>query len=109
MFNLRAGVSCFAFDPGNPSVIYAGNAVQTDWVRSGSSYLSQSMLWQHFGLGRAARADWVEVTWTNGQRQRLENVRANQRVVIEESEQKSTVTRQEARERARARTWRAGS
>ncbi|MDT7812596.1 MAG: hypothetical protein QOJ42_2512, partial [Acidobacteriaceae bacterium] len=26
MFNLRAGLSTFAFDPGNPSVIYAGNA-----------------------------------------------------------------------------------
>jgi hypothetical protein len=26
MFNLRAGVSCFAFDPGNPKVIYAGTA-----------------------------------------------------------------------------------
>src|SRR5882762_6745805 len=26
MFNLRAGLSTFAFDPRNPSVIYAGNA-----------------------------------------------------------------------------------
>jgi photosystem II stability/assembly factor-like uncharacterized protein len=26
MFNLRAGISTFAFDPQNPSVIYAGNA-----------------------------------------------------------------------------------
>jgi len=26
MFNLRAGLSTFAFDPGNPAVIYAGNA-----------------------------------------------------------------------------------
>jgi hypothetical protein len=64
--------------------VKAGKRVQTDWVRSGSSYLSQSMLRCHFGLGSARRADWIEVTWTTGRRQRLENVPANQRVVIEE-------------------------
>src|SRR5262249_33788829 len=70
--------------------VKAGGVVQTRWVRSGSSYLSQSMLWQHFGLGRAARADWVEVTWTNGRRQRWEDVWANQHVVIVEGETELT-------------------
>ena len=64
--------------------VKAGNGVQTDWARSGSSYLSQSMLRRHFGLGTASRADWVEVTWTHGRRQRVENVGANQRIRIEE-------------------------
>jgi hypothetical protein len=27
MFNLRAGVRCYAFDPGDPAVIYAGNGL----------------------------------------------------------------------------------
>jgi enediyne biosynthesis protein E4 len=77
--------------------VKAGGVVQTRWVRSGSSYLSQSMLWQHFGLGRAARADWVEVTWTDGRRQRWEDVRANQHLVIEEGEPELTGTSEEAR------------
>jgi hypothetical protein len=42
------------------------------------------MLRRHFGLGSARRADWIEVTWTTGRRQRLESVQANQQVVVEE-------------------------
>ena len=65
--------------------VRTGSVVQHDYVRSGSSHCSQSMLRRHFGLGAARRADWVEVTWTTGRRQRSENVPANQCVVIEES------------------------
>lgn len=64
--------------------VKAGAGVQTDWVRSGSSYLSQSMLRCHFGLGTARRADWVEVTWPDHQRQRINEIRGDQRIVIEE-------------------------
>jgi hypothetical protein len=61
-----------------------GDTVQTDWVRSGSSYCSQSMLRLHFGLGDKTVADWIEVTWTDGHKQRMTNVKANQRLTIEE-------------------------
>jgi hypothetical protein len=61
-----------------------GKSAQTDWVRSGSSYCSQSMRRLHFGLGDAAQVDWLEVTWTDGRKQRLTNVKANQRLVIDE-------------------------
>ncbi|MCS6860350.1 MAG: CRTAC1 family protein [Abditibacteriales bacterium] len=70
--------------------IGVGGMVQTDWVRSGSSYCSQSMLRLHFGLGDAPRVDWIEVTWTNGRKQRLTNVRVNQRLTIEEAAAPST-------------------
>jgi enediyne biosynthesis protein E4 len=47
-------------------------------VQSGTSYLSQDDMRPHFGLGRAAQADAVEVRWPDGTTTRLENVKANQ-------------------------------
>ena len=46
--------------------VRAGSLVQRDYVRSGSRYCSQSMLRRHFGLGRAAAADEIEVRWPSG-------------------------------------------
>lgn len=54
--------------------VTTGKATQMDEVRSGGSYLSQSDLRLHFGLGRSARIDKVEVLWPNGGRQVFENV-----------------------------------
>jgi hypothetical protein len=55
----------------------AGLAMQR-LVRSGSSYISQDDKRQHFGLGKAARADWVEVLWPDQTTTRIESVKANQ-------------------------------
>lgn len=54
--------------------VTTGELHQMDEVRSGGSYLSQSDLRLHFGLGRSARIDKVEVLWPNGGRQVFENV-----------------------------------
>jgi hypothetical protein len=54
--------------------VTTGKLRQMDEVRSGGSYLSQSDLRLHFGLGRTARIDKVEVLWQNGERQVFENV-----------------------------------
>jgi hypothetical protein len=49
--------------------VTAGGFVQTAEVRSGGSYLSQSDLRLHFGLGRAVTVDKVEIEWPGGAKQ----------------------------------------
>jgi len=39
---------------------------QTDEIHSGGSYLSQSDLRVHFGLGTAKKIDSVEIRWPSG-------------------------------------------
>ncbi len=66
--------------------IRAGGRTLRDQVRSGSSYLSASDLRLHFGLGEAAQADWVEVRWPTGVVDRLQAVKANRLLTIEEGQ-----------------------
>jgi len=46
-------------------------------------YLSQGDPRAHFGLGKASKADWVEIRWPDGSVQRMENVSANQALTVE--------------------------
>ena len=57
--------------------ITTGSVVQTEEVRSGTSYLSQSDLRVHFGLGKAAKADSIEIRWTDGKVETLKDVAAD--------------------------------
>ena len=47
-------------------LLTAGGITQVDEVRSGGSYLSQSELSLHFGLGGARCVDRVKIRWPNG-------------------------------------------
>lgn len=64
--------------------VVTASGKQTQSVRSGSSYCSQSDMSLTFGLGKDAAATAVEVEWPNGKKQRLTSVPKNQRLVIEE-------------------------
>jgi hypothetical protein len=44
----------------------AGSRILVDEVRSGSSYISNSDMRVHFGLGAIARVDWIEIRWPSG-------------------------------------------
>jgi len=56
----------------------AGGMTLTDQIRSGGSYLSQSDLRVHFGLGSATKIDSVEIRWPSGASDTLSNLRADQ-------------------------------
>jgi hypothetical protein len=64
--------------------VTAGGRTQIQEVRSGGSYLSQSDLRLHFGLGNATVAENVEIRWPDGKVQRETNVAADRISRIEE-------------------------
>jgi len=63
----------------------SGPVSQTRIVQSGTSYLSQSDMRPHFGLGQAARADSLDVRWPDGTRTSMENVAADRVVRIRQA------------------------
>lgn len=69
-----------------------GNHAQIDEVRSAGSFLSQSDLRVHFGLGAAAKVDLLEVRWPSGQIDTLRNLAADQRLLVHEGGKFSQVT-----------------
>jgi len=64
----------------------AGDLVQTDEVRSGGSYLSQSDLRLHFGLGEHRRAEKAEIFWPSGSTDLLKDLAADQFYCVKEGE-----------------------
>lgn len=61
-----------------------GDRTLTREVRAGSSYLSQSDLRVHFGLGEAERVDRLEIRWPGGATEVLDDIEANQILTIVE-------------------------
>ena len=64
--------------------VKAGKRSLMRLVQSGTSYLSQDDMRQHFGLGQEPQVDVLEVRWPDGTTTRLENVKANQIVAVEQ-------------------------
>jgi enediyne biosynthesis protein E4 len=64
--------------------VTSGTTSQVREIAGGGSYLSQSDLRANFGLGKAVRADTVEITWPSGQRQTFHNVDADKFYLVEE-------------------------
>ena len=64
--------------------VVAGTMSQIREIAGGGSYLSQSDLRANFGLGKATRAELVEIAWPSGQQQVFRNVEADKFYLIEE-------------------------
>ena len=67
--------------------IRAAGVQQFSEVRGGGSYLSQNYLRLHFGLGSNTEAARIEIRWPSGLMQKLEHVRGDRVVKIEESQE----------------------
>ncbi len=63
---------------GTRVTVAVGGLKMIDDVNPVRGYLSQGDPRLHFGLGKADRADYVEIRWPGGETQRIENVKANQ-------------------------------
>ena len=70
--------------------VVAGGRTQIREITAGSSNKSQSMLPAHFGLGRAAKADSVQIQWPSGVVQTLRDVPPNQRLTVVEAPQSAS-------------------
>jgi hypothetical protein len=66
--------------------VTSASGTQSQTVRSGSSYASQSELALTFGLGRDPRVTALEVRWPSGKTQALGDLAPNQVVAIDEEE-----------------------
>ncbi|RIK79132.1 MAG: hypothetical protein DCC67_10850 [Planctomycetota bacterium] len=65
-------------DVNQPGVVYVAE------IDGSSSYLSQSEMTAHFGLGDIATIDRIEIVWPSGYRQTLADVAVNQRITVAE-------------------------
>jgi hypothetical protein len=54
--------------------VKVGARTMVDEVRSGSSYISNNDMRVHFGLGAAAKIDWVQVRWPSDLTERFDKV-----------------------------------
>jgi hypothetical protein len=66
-------------------VARAGKLAQQRLVQSGSSYISQEDKRLHFGLGKVEQVDTLEVTWPDGTTTKMQNVKANQLIEIQQT------------------------
>jgi hypothetical protein len=64
--------------------VFAGGLAQIREVAGGGSYLSQSDLRAHFGLGKATRVESIEVSWPSGQKQTFRDLDVDKFYTIEE-------------------------
>ena len=69
---------------GTKIIVKAGDLSLFKEVRSGASYLSQSDLRVHFGLGENAEVDTLEIQWQSGFTEQFSNLKSNQILRIKE-------------------------
>jgi Tol biopolymer transport system component/uncharacterized membrane protein YraQ (UPF0718 family) len=67
--------------------LVADGRTQIREITAGSSNKSQNMLPAHFGLGRAAKVDTLQIRWPSGIVQTLHDVPPNQRLTVVENPQ----------------------
>jgi hypothetical protein len=64
--------------------VKAGARILVNEVRSGSSYISNSDMRVHFGVGAAAKVEWVEIRWPSGTVERFAGLAVDQIHLLKE-------------------------
>ena len=67
---------------GSTIAVFCGDKKMERFVSPTRSYLSQTQIPAHFGLGENASIDRIVVTWPDGQQQELVDVKADQRLTV---------------------------
>jgi hypothetical protein len=68
--------------------VVSGDLTQTEEVRSGDSYISQSDMRLHFGLEKRTKVDLIEVRWPSGTVDKITGVGANRIITVKEGQGK---------------------
>ncbi|MGE5110927.1 MAG: CRTAC1 family protein [Acidobacteriaceae bacterium] len=76
---IGARLKCVTHPPDEPKP-----HAQIDEVRSGGAYISQNDLRVHFGVGKAAKVDLLEIHWPSGQIDTMKDVKVNQLIYVKE-------------------------
>jgi enediyne biosynthesis protein E4 len=66
--------------------IFSGGAMQTRFVKSGSSYLSQSELPLTFGLGKRDKVERLVIDWPSGQTEEFKDLSAGKMYQVTETQ-----------------------
>ena len=66
--------------------VVAADLTQIDEVRSGASYISQSDLRLHFGLGKRSKINLIEIRWPSGVVDKVTDVSAKRMLTIKEGQ-----------------------
>lgn len=86
------GSNCNRDAIGARVVINAGGELpQTQTLRAGDGYLSQSSKWLHFGLGKSDQPVMAKVKWPDGTEQTFENLETNQRHVLTQNQSSEAI------------------
>ena len=73
------------FGYGAKVVLKYNGKLQLNYITGSRGFLSTSTSVVHFGLGQQANIDTLNVIWPSGKTQELINVKANQRLVLKET------------------------
>lgn len=68
---------------GTQATLWIGDQQQFQELRTARGFFSSVESTTHFGMGKATKADRLEIRWTDGKQQILENVTANQTLTIQ--------------------------
>lgn len=71
---------------GSTVLVRAGGILQTAYANPVRGFLSTSTDILQFGLGKTSMVDRIQIQWPDGKIQTLENLKANQRITLKQSD-----------------------